>query len=66
MYEVYKNTDDGEFYVLGKDTKFDNFWTSLNGKGKLGRLVYKAIFYIITGFARMTKTYKCESLELNF
>lgn len=61
---VYFNLDDGKYYVENIGTNFDDFWTSLNSKGTIGKAIYRLIFDIIVGVSKLT--HKCKKAYIIF
>lgn len=61
---VYLNVEDGKFYVEDIGTKFDDWWTSVNTKGVVGKFLYRLIFDIVVGISRITGSYEKASITL--
>lgn len=61
---VYFNLVDGKYYVEDIGTNFDDFWTSLNTKGVIGKAIYRMIFDVIIGVAKIT--HKCKMAYIVF
>ncbi len=65
FHRVYLNVDDNEYYVEDIGTKFDDFWTSLNTKGVVGKVLYRMIFDTIVGVSRIGGTIKKASIKFD-
>lgn len=65
FHRVYLNVDDNKYYVEDIGTRFDDFWTSLNTKGIIGKFLYRMIFYTIVGVSRVTGNYKKAILKFD-
>lgn len=64
FHRVYLNVDDNQYYVEDIGTTFDDFWTSLNTKGIVGKILYRMMFYTIVGVSRITGN--CKKATIKF
>ena len=64
FHRVYLNVVDNQYYVEDIGTAFDDFWTSLNTNGVIGRFLYRLIFDIVVNVSRITG--KCKTVSITF